>query len=343
MISNEDQVRATVEKLKQIADVLKSDIGPVQLTLELHERFENFRHELEIFESQLTSSHLLDLMGRANYVASRGEHLVSVTRAAKLNVRQELLDELLKQAARLSAMISVPNENGMISLRDLEEAEKDLRKQINIEQGRLTEIEIKINTLHDTASNEIQKISLAYEETRAVLDEKKAQIDELVGHASAQVVAGDYAKSSEVEKRMADMLRWGSIACMAFVVAILGVTAFKSLDAEIHWENFVIRITLALLLSVPAAYLARESAKHREQQYQHLQTSLDLKAITPFLASLPPEEQHKIKIDIASKIFAGRDFSRVGADPFPINAHELVMEIIKKLELPKGASRGPGQ
>lgn len=157
MISNEDQVRATVEKLKQIADVLKSDIGPVQLTLELHERFENFRHELEIFESQLTSSHLLDLMGRANYVASRGEHLVSVTRAAKLNVRQELLDELLKQAARLSAMISVPNENGMISLRDLEEAEKDLRKQINIEQGRLTEIEIKINTLHDTASNEIQK------------------------------------------------------------------------------------------------------------------------------------------------------------------------------------------
>ncbi|MEE9944934.1 MAG: hypothetical protein PBV00_11465 [Pseudomonas asiatica] len=340
---NEDQARTTVSKIYQIVAALQNEIGPDRLPPDIGEQLDRFKWEIDNFASQLSNGHPVDLIGKANLLTSNTQQIISTIRSVKLDFRPELLDELFRQATILSAIMSVPHENETISLRNLEEAEKELRKRINIEQARLADIEIKIDNLQDAANDEIKKISLAYDEAKANLDEKKTQIDELVGHASAQVVAGDYARSSEVEKKTADKLRWGSIACMALVVLLLGVTAFKSLDAEIHWENFVIRITLALLLSVPAAYLARESAKHREQQYQHLQTSLDLKAITPFLASLPPEEQHKIKIDIASKIFAGRDFSRVGADPFPINAHELVMEIIKKLELPRGNSRGPGQ
>lgn len=89
------------------------------------------------------------------------------------------------------------------------------------------------------------------------------------------------------------------------------------------------------MLSIPAAYLARESAKHREKQYAHQQTSLDLKAIAPYIASLPQEEQHKIKIEIAGRIFAAKDFNKVDTDSYPININEIIMEIIKKLDIKK--------
>ncbi|MFX4093044.1 hypothetical protein ACJBY1_10490, partial [Streptococcus suis] len=54
-----------------------------------------------------------------------------------------------------------------------------------------------------------------------------------------------------------------------------------------------------------------------------------------YIASLPIDEQHKIKIEVASRLFAARDYSKVGTDPYPVNVHEIVMELIKKLELNK--------
>ncbi|MFP3670154.1 hypothetical protein SB717_34255, partial [Priestia sp. SIMBA_032] len=65
----------------------------------------------------------------------------------------------------------------------------------------------------------------------------------------------------------------------------------------------------------------------------------DMKAVSPFLASLPEAERHKIKADIASRIFGGKDFSNVSSDSYPINTHEILMELIKKLEVPNKPSK----
>lgn len=147
------------------------------------------------------------------------------------------------------------------------------------------------------------------------------------------MIAGDYEGSAASEKEAADYLRRGALACMLLIVAILGWALYETTGAVFEWDRFLSKISLVFLLGVPAAYLARESAKHREQQYQHLQTSLDMKAISPFLASMPDEEQHKLKAIIATRIFGGRDFSKVGNDPYPINTHEILMKIIDKVDL----------
>lgn len=64
----------------------------------------------------------------------------------------------------------------------------------------------------------------------------------------------------------------------------------------------------------------------------HLQTSLDLKAIDPYLASLPIEEQHRIKSEMSNRLFATKNFSAVGADPYPINVQDVLVRLIDKLE-----------
>jgi len=222
-----------------------------------------------------------------------------------------------------------------LSSREQEKHDQRLKKSLTENDLKIASLEQKLSSLESTASAEVEKITSLYANAQQEIDVKKAEIDSILGHVSGRAVAGDYEKSATEEKSKADWLRIGSLLCMAMIAVSLGYSFWETIGTEFNWQKSLFRITLTFLLSVPAAYLARESAKHREQQYQHLQTSLDLKAISPFLASLPDEEQHKIKIAIASKLFAGRDFSRTSADPFPLNTQEIIMELLKRLDLSK--------
>ncbi|GAF52690.1 hypothetical protein [Psychrobacter sp. JCM 18900] len=144
------------------------------------------------------------------------------------------------------------------------------------------------------------------------------------------MIVTEYADSADQEKIAADWLRWGSLFCMAIIILIAGYSFWESIHQSFDLSNSLLRLALVFLLSVPAAYLARESTKHRQQQYTHLQTSLDLKAINPYIASLPEEEQHKIKSEIAQRIFAPKDFQSISNESYPINSQEVIMALIAK-------------
>lgn len=230
-----------------------------------------------------------------------------------------------------------------LKISENEKQDERHKKLLRDNEIRIAGLEQKLLNLEKRAQAEIDKISLAYTDSEKEIVTAKNRIDDLLVLAGKDVVAGDYTESAASEKQMADNLRYASLVCMAMIAIALGYSFWETTTVDFDWKRSVFRISFAFLLSVPAAYLARESAKHRQQQYEHLQTSLDLKAISPFVASLPEDEQHKIKILIASKIFAGRDFSKTGADSYPINIQELVMEIIKKLDTPLRATKPDGQ
>jgi ElaB/YqjD/DUF883 family membrane-anchored ribosome-binding protein len=202
-----------------------------------------------------------------------------------------------------------------------------------------TLLEERMGNLKSSAEEKLKEINELYLSTEQELKQKKQQVDELVGIITGNVMAGDYAESASAEKSMANWLRYGSLACMLAIACVVGYSLYETTTAAFKWENALFRLVFSILLSVPAAYLARESAKHRQQQYTHLQTSLDLKAITPYLASLPESEQHRLKAEIATRLFATRDFSSVGTDPYPINTQEIIMALLNKLDGSNGANK----
>ncbi|MEB5930968.1 hypothetical protein MXL15_01970 [Pseudomonas mosselii] len=218
------------------------------------------------------------------------------------------------------------------SAADQEQHLQNLNKKINDTELKSSNLELKIRDLEKHATEKLNTITDLYDETSKRLNEKEIEIDRIVGHLAGRAVAGDYQSSAGDEKKSADWLRLSALACMGVIVVLLGASLFETISTDFDWKRTLTRVSLVFLLSIPAAYLARESAKHRQQQYQHHQTSLDMKAIAPFIASLPMDEQHKIKAAIATKLFAGRDFSKVSNDPFPINSHELIMELVKKID-----------
>ena len=167
------------------------------------------------------------------------------------------------------------------------------------------------------------------------LEKKREEINGLVGIVSGTAVAGNFAQSADAEKFWANVTRAGSVLLMIIVACIIGYSLYETGKPHFDWQTALFRLIFSLALSVPAAYLARESTKHRHQQYVYLRTSLDLQSINPYLASLPEEDQHKLKTEVANRIFGGKDSAQIQSDSYPINVHEIIMALVSKIEIQK--------
>ena len=205
---------------------------------------------------------------------------------------------------------------------------------------RFQTLDTRLSGLDSLAASKIKAMDDAYDDATTALQTKKKEVDDILGLISGNAIAGDYEKSAAAELAMADWLRYASLGCMFLIAGLLGYTFWETTKDTFGWDKSAFRILAAVFLSAPAAYLARESSKHRHQQYAHLQTSLDLKALSPYIASLPDEIQHKIKADVASRVFSGRDFSKMGEDTYPINAQEILLKVIDKVDLGRSDRRG---
>jgi hypothetical protein len=188
--------------------------------------------------------------------------------------------------------------------------------------------------LNDTFKSSSDKMEVIISE----LHLKQNEVNELVGTISGATISGSYAKSADGERAMANMMRNGSVILMLIIVSIIGYSLFETAKPHFDWETALFRLLFSLALSVPAAYLARESSKHREQQYTYLRLSLDLQAITPYLASLPAEEQHRLKAELANRIFGAQEVPRNSIESYPLNLNDLLLAIFSKIDMSKKSS-----
>ena len=267
-------------------------------------------------------AYMKKLSGSANALQKKIEGLsilkVTLTDKASSNISNDMQDY-----RNFKKQLKNTNEN-------FEQINRKVRKLLDESEGKVNSLKKEIEALEEIYKNKLSSISIAYEEELKAINDKNTQLDTLLGNAASRVIVAEYADSADQEKVAADWLRRGSLLCMALIVGIAGYSFIESMHQSFDLSNSLLRLGLVFLLSVPATYLARESTKHRQQQYTHLQTSLDLKAINPYIASLPEEEQHKIKSEIAQRIFAPKDFQSISNESYPINSQEVIMALISK-------------
>lgn len=270
-----------------------------------------------------------------NQVRSLGERILNISRLTQNLIENTPIDFGEINSSAEDNFLDMEKDfslNGKYLDNEFEKFERRVNKFLNGNELQLERISEQTGKLEAAIQKEIGKANKFYADSVVEIKNKKSQIDDILGHVSGRAIAGDFEESASDEKKMADWLRFGSIGCMVLIIVIVGYSFWESTTDSFNWQSAVFRIVLSFFLSLPAAYLARESSKHRSQQNYHLQTALDLKAITPYIASLPDDEQHKIKSQIAHKIFAGQ-CSGSNVDAYPINTQEILMEIIRKIDL----------
>jgi hypothetical protein len=367
--------------VKDIA-LLRELLSTIEITVGVKDVFDNYEQTIAEFEKVIATSKfdtdvfksakgLLNsarnlgirvnkMQNITNEIKELAAHVVQTTReiAKSIDERPAIFgesDDNLKQRIKRfkknensldsnSLPVDIANIQNELKLIMDNQKQHDnrIKKLLSENESRISLIGEKAKEVEQNVKEKLDAIQKAYDDSINIISEKQEQIDSLLSHASGKTVAGDFDKSAVDEKSMADNLRFAAIFCMTLIVLVVGYSFWETTTDSFNLFNSLFRIVLAIFLSVPAAYLARESAKHREQQYIHLQTSLDLKSITPYLASLPEDKQHLLKIDIAKRIFGPKNISKENTDSYPVNTHELILEILKKFEIPKEKPQGNG-
>lgn len=196
----------------------------------------------------------------------------------------------------------------------------------------------RFQTLEDSIGSEIvphkqkydQFIS-EYDAAKPAIDKRIAELDELLGLQGKKVLAGRFEKDANNEEKDANLFRKGAIAVMVLAISVITLSYYELAQFDLNPSGAAIRIIFSLILSVPAAYLARESSKHRQRQYWLRQTALEIGAIDPYIATLPAEAQHKIKEETATKLFTPKPQEGFDKDSYPVNAQELLIKMIEAI------------
>lgn len=350
-----DKIKLLIRRIGVVSTDLRKELGGTDRDQNFRDYIDELKEEIEKLNSFLNSGALAQAQSIIKGIENQGLLIAlmvqraEASRVAAIAIELEQLCFELRRANEDLFLPVLTSEGYLVSNNEddrnaeylqikaqydeLLQQGRRIAKQAGDSEARISNLEGRIAGLENEAVLEIEKVAQAYSDAILIIEGKKAEIDDILGHAAGRAIAGDYEKSAAEERKMADWLRYGTIACMILIVCVLFSAVISTIGGAFEWDRFLSRVSLVFLLSLPAAYLARESAKHREQQYQHLQTSLDMKAVSPFLASLPEEERHKLKAAIASRIFGGRDLSRIGGESYPINTHEIIMEIIKRFDV----------
>lgn len=195
------------------------------------------------------------------------------------------------------------------------ESEVNRRKEFEetlIEIKSRSEDEVKnISEKHDGSLRSVFDKFSEEVETRSEDIEKKHQsvldIHELV---ATDGVAGGYKKNADDEKTSADNWRRISLGCYGVILAwvvLKGVLGFNVyLDGEFQWPVMIMTLSITGVTFVAAQFASRQSRVHRINEQRMRWFSLEVKAIDPFISSLPKEQQHELKRQLSERLF-GQD------------------------------------
>lgn len=203
----------------------------------------------------------------------------------------------------------------------LDNAIQNIQSSFQLEQKeRKTEFlelmtELKNNINEREASIEKENIALLEstknksEQLISYLEERKKQASDLLKIISNITVTGNYNKYAGMQRFNANILRAIAIGFMVILVAGAIWIIFTINPKDFDWKVTLIRLLATSILSVPAAYAARESSKHRKLEYKYRQMELELASLDPFMESLPDDNKITLKHEMVERMFGREDDS----------------------------------
>jgi uncharacterized membrane protein len=160
------------------------------------------------------------------------------------------------------------------------------------------------------------------------LEEKREEASNLLQIIGNIGITGNYQNIANNEKKAADIWRRIALGLMIGMVVIIGITVFISATNGFDWTLAMFRVGVAFVLAIPAAYAAKESAKHRALENHNRRSELELASLDPYLEKLPEETRNKVKEELTKQFFGLNIQQEKGEDSV---SNKAVFELLKSV------------
>ena len=178
-------------------------------------------------------------------------------------------------------------------------------------QGFTNKLNGLIEEQNDKLESSNHEFENKIEEYREAAEKAHDEILSLSKLVAGDSVAASYIATSKDEKKQADFWRRGSIIfiILTFVWGVVTYIHFSLdlLKSEGNNGNPIFQmlrifsVTAALIYG--AVFTSRQSNIHRKNELSAKRFSLEIKAIDPFISSLPVEDQNQLKKNLSYHLF----------------------------------------
>lgn len=199
---------------------------------------------------------------------------------------------------------------------------KDLDDAISrVEKNR----EDKFRDALDKIINEnISSVTAAKDRSEALqaeIEQIKTDATNMVALLGSATLANGYFVTKIEETKEANLWRWITVGifALASIVAIGSLITF-TLDptqAGALW-TLGLRLLTALIITMPAFYAAKESARHRSNADKANRVSLELAVLSPYLSQLNEEKRHDVRERLVDKYFGQDDMPHQVSEPLSL-------------------------
>lgn len=263
-----------------------------------------------------------------------------------LNQISNLIESLREKISSLQEVFSQRLLTNFIAKNNSEKTKKLVQAE-----KYAAEVKNNIEKSKSEFNESIEEMRSSFEKLQSDLDSSQSEIDlakenakqstnkiyELLKFTSNQVLINSHSEIALEERNAANLYRRLSFLFMIVVVCYVGYTLYE-LNVTDPFK-LLLKFLFTIALSVPSAYLASESAKHRKQQHIHRQKAVDLLTVDPFIKGMNEQDQYKIKALVASHVFSNNDKDNSQNDTNAINYQQLIEKLIDKIDVtPKRAS-----
>ncbi|WDH33917.1 hypothetical protein [Pseudomonas chlororaphis] len=156
-----------------------------------------------------------------------------------------------------------------------------------------------------------------------------ARIVQVVGNIG---VTGNYQRIATAEGESANFWRWATVVIFGTGIAIAMATFYKFWHEPFSQDTAIsvlIRLFYAIVITSPAIYTARESARHRTNADRARQTELELASIGPFIELLPEESKVAIRTGLTSSYFGRTTEAHTVSSPLDPEHFKNLIEVLK--------------
>lgn len=156
-----------------------------------------------------------------------------------------------------------------------------------------------------------------------------ARIVQVVGNIG---VTGNYQRIATSEGKSANFWRWVTVAIFGTGIAIAMATFYKFWHDPFTQDSAIsvlIRLFYAIVITSPAIYTARESARHRTNADRARQTELELASIGPFIELLPEDSKVAIRTELTTSYFGRTTEAHTVSSPLDPEQFKNLLEVLK--------------
>ncbi|PMY44578.1 MULTISPECIES: hypothetical protein [Pseudomonas] len=354
-----DKIFAILQTLKDLLEKTPAELASVSGMSSINTSLQTPLSEITHFVGNGNAQHLINAASQLEqnvmpYFWALTPPLTAVSKTAfpallksQSDFSQAAIQELSDQRDQLAKKLDAAIEKSDVLAQKLDDANEAAAREraesaaavAKLEQ-MFTQAEGARQLAFDTALAEQQKMHKeemdleAYAASKTLAEigafrDDAARIVQVVGNIG---VTGNYQRIATAEGESANFWRWATVVIFGTGIAIAMATFYKFWHEPFSQDTAIsvlIRLFYAIVITSPAIYTARESARHRTNADRARQTELELASIGPFIELLPEESKVAIRTGLTSSYFGRTTEAHTVSSPLDPEHFKNLIEVLK--------------